>query len=258
MAIAIGTIRTVIGDGVASVDILNVTTTGSDTYLLVALGFNNHNSRANPDDITSVVLDPGGGDETALSLIANTKAQTTDDGLTALYGVKPPSVTNKTVRITIATATLSGDDLAGGAWPLTGVDQTTPAEGGGNNNGVSATPASATITSETDDLVFGCMFSEGITDQAVAGATVEDWQVSTLDGFNGAHEAGAASVVLDWTQTNDKWAASACNINQAAGVTRAPPQADLAIDEKTPSTTVPSHIREKGFRFRNPGAIGAP
>ncbi len=41
-------------------------------------------------------------------------------------------------------------------------------------------------------------------------------------------------------------------------VTRSAPQADLAIDEKTPTLLVPSHIREKGFRFRNDGAIGAP
>ncbi len=38
---------------------------------------------------------------------------------------------------------------------------------------------------------------------------------------------------------------------------RTAPQNDLSIDMKTPTATVPSHIREKGFRFRNDGPMKA-
>ena len=74
--------------GASSVDITGVNTTGSNTALVVAVCLNNNNF----ETASTVVLDPGGGNQTSLTWLDNAVGIYQDDGYCAIFGVtNPPS-----------------------------------------------------------------------------------------------------------------------------------------------------------------------
>ncbi|MDA2939276.1 hypothetical protein MYX75_13570, partial [Acidobacteria bacterium AH-259-A15] len=217
--VTIGTVKTVGAPGASSVDITGVNTTGSNTALVVAVCFNNNNFEI-PD---TVVLDPGGPSQTSLTWLDNAFGQTPasgtrDDGYCAMFGVKnPPSGTNFTVRATLCNPactapdpTVSDEGLFAGAWPLTGVNQTTPFGTAVGNQGLSST-ASVTVGSNTGELVLAAVFSEAGT--TTTALDTLDWLLNSVSGTQddngGQHKDGAAtSTTLTWTinSPSDKWA----------------------------------------------------
>ena len=125
-AISIGTVQTggCSGTSCISFDITGVDTSGSNTYLLVGVGLNNEDLN---EDVVSVVLDPGGAQQTSLSLLTNGAQNIDDDGRVELWSVLNPPSGTFTVRVTLGDFMATNTKAAlGGAWNLSGVDQTTP------------------------------------------------------------------------------------------------------------------------------------
>ena len=221
--VSIGTVNTKGLENASSVDILSVDTSGSNTALVVAVCFNN-NVEQLP---TTVVLDPGGASQTSLTWLDNAAgitpaSGTRDDGHCSIWGVKNPPSGTFTVRATIATVTDPAEGLFAGAWPLTGVNQTTPFGTAVGNQGTSNS-ATVVVGSNTDELVLGAVFSEIGTD--TTGADTVDWLLNSVSGTQddsgGQHKDGAAtSTTLTWSvsSTSDKWRPLAYRLNQ-----RSPP-----------------------------------
>ena len=205
------------------------------------MAFNNNKTMAS-DNIVSVTFDKGGGDETALAAIANTLIEfpdppDDDDGKLDWWGVKDPPSSNKTVTVTISDDLETGTDIIIGAVAMSGVDQTTPVDGGATNSGTS-TSASVTVSTATGDLAFGMVFQEaGTGGFGITGAT-EIWDLNTNDGSSGAHDTDSSSVTFTWTNPiNDKWVTSGVNVNQSTGTDHdiTPGAGSLSISGKTPT-----------------------
>jgi len=217
-AVGIGTVRTASdngGSGSTPLDITSVDTSGSNAYLLVGVCINNDDN----ESVSTVILDPGGGDETSLTWLDNAAAAVSDDGRCELWGVVNPPGGTFTVRITLSAQLLDGRAIVAGAWPLTGVDQTDP-RGSVATNSATSGNANVTITSNTDEVVFGTAFIENQSDLEYSGPGTEDWDIidGSTDNSVGAHENGASpDVQIDWTNTSDKWAAIGVSIKPAVG-----------------------------------------
>ena len=218
--IAIGTVRSA-GDLAAdTINITSVSISGSNRALVVAVCFNNNDF----EEADTVVLDPGGGNETSLTWLNNAAGIISDDGYCAMFGVANPPVGTFTVQAKLCNpgcsspdATGGGEALIAGAWPLTGVDQTTAFGTAVGADGASST-ASVTVGSAIDDLVFAAgwneYYSSGNT-MDTSGTGIEDYKTSGDGGSStdvsvGQHKAGEASdTTLTWTHNSngDKWAA---------------------------------------------------
>ena len=196
-----------------TVNVTGVNITGTNKYLLVGVGFNNNQLQ----NVSSVSIDLGGGDETNLTQIANTLAAIQDDGLTDLWGVVNPPDGNFTVTVIIDTDDVStGENLGAGVWVLNGVNQTVPT---GNTDSFTNTSAMPTITVGIDanDTAFGCSFMEDESSQMNITTGVESWEQTDLDGFGGGYNnTSAGNMTVAWTTSgNDKTCASGVEINAA-------------------------------------------
>ena len=130
-----------------------------------------------------------------------------------------PATGTGTILITLAAAGLS--DMVGGAVSFTGVHQTTPL---GAFFGATATSTAPSVT--VTDGVSGDMIIDGVavdsgTQTATVGAgQTERWNrlISGNVMGLGSTEAGAASVVMDWSLSVSRvWAAGAVAVKAAAG-----------------------------------------
>ena len=118
-AIGVGTVRSAVDDNTATLDITSVGISGANRALLVGVCFNNNDNQSP----TSVVIDPNGGNETALAWLNNAAGIVGgDDGHCTIWGVKNPPTGTFTVRVTLGQTTRASEALVVGAWPLTGVD----------------------------------------------------------------------------------------------------------------------------------------
>jgi len=97
-----------------------------------------------------------------------------------------------------------------GAWPLSGVNQSSPRGPVATNDGTS-NAAKVTVTSGANEIVFGAAFIEG---GAMDGDNTVDWDSSGGDDISvGQREDGASpSVTLNWTNDEDKWVAIGVSI----------------------------------------------
>ncbi|MCP4171990.1 MAG: DUF2341 domain-containing protein, partial [Fuerstiella sp.] len=103
-----------------------------------------------------------------------------------------------------------------GVMTFTGVDQTTPLENFSAASGASNT-ASTTVTSTSDDLVFGVVHSHHGSSSAAGAGQTEYWdRTEWVSNGSGTVEAGAASVTTSWTVTNDDWTVAAVSIRSAS------------------------------------------
>lgn len=104
-----------------------------------------------------------------------------------------------------------------------GVDQTTPVDGNQTATGTSTTP-SVTVTSATNDMVVSAATVGNVFSANGSGQTQN---CAFNDGGNynarSSWEAGASSVVSDYTVSSDTWAIQGFNINAAAAAGSAVP-----------------------------------
>ena len=214
-AITIGTVRTARVSNTATVNVANVGISGADRYLLVSVCYGPEADQRT----TSVVLDPGGPSQTALTHLDGATAVFDNDCLCELYGTLAPPIGTFTVRAIIQVAVGAAYDLTAGAWPLSGVDQTTPrgtvvANGQDTGNG----NPTVTVSSAAGEIVFGAAHVEDATSLQIQSPGVEDWEISLNDSGAGTHAPGASSVTLNWTaapNNDDKFAAIAVAIKPA-------------------------------------------
>jgi len=204
----------VTGGSTTQVDISSVVITGSNKYLLVAVGFNNDDLQT----VSSVTIDPGGGDETALSVISGSRSTFgPDDGYTELWAVtNPPSGTFTVRAIISAQLRVTGHTLGAGSWSFSGVDQDTPV-GTAATAGADAANLQVTITSATNEFAVATGFIEGApTFTAINGTSgvVEDWDDTPADDSTaGGHVAGASpNVVIGWNHSADKTVRSGISV----------------------------------------------
>lgn len=118
----------------------------------------------------------------------------------------------------VVTASGSAELNAGGQ-SYTGVDQTTPADGGTGATGTS-TAATVAVTSAAGDLAV-CVVASFSVDFSPNSGETERWETNPGGGLEegaGYEEAGAASVTIGATLTaSQAWGIAACNLNAAAG-----------------------------------------
>ncbi len=235
--IGLGTVRSAFGDGTSVVNITSVIISGADRALVVGVCHNNNDAQAP----STVVIDPGGGSQTSLTWLDNAAGIYSDDGYCHIWGVANPPAGTFTVRVTLTSATQGDEGLIAGAWPLTGVDQTTPF-GTAVGDGASSGNASVTVSSGTGDLVLGAAFVEGYDGTRwIEGSDIEDWDLTAVDDVSaGEHKDGeASSTTLNWT--NDSWSGKWASIGVA--VKPAPPDStppDAVADLATGTVTTSS------------------
>ena len=213
-SLTIGTPRSASDADTDTLDITNIEISGENRYLLVGLCYG---PEGPPDSTTSVVLDPGGGSETSLTLLDNTSSTMENDARCELWGaLSPPTGSNFTVRATLNQPTADQYyPIIGGAWPLSGVHQTVP-RGTVVTSAANGSP-SVTVSSAEDEIVFGTVFMEDGSVMQIQSPGLEDWEVHSDSIAAGAHSAGASSVTLDWTSSpsSDKYAAIAVSMKPA-------------------------------------------
>jgi hypothetical protein len=157
-SISIGTVRSASASGTDTLDITGVEISGDNRYLLVGLCYGPESGQTT----TSVVLDPGGADETGLTHLDDATAIIDNDGQCELWGtLAPPTGSNFTVRATLSSAVGSAYDINGGAWPLSGVHQTDTRRTV-VTDAATGSP-SVTLDSAAGEMVFGTVFMEDAT-----------------------------------------------------------------------------------------------
>jgi len=204
--------------------ISGIVISGLNRYLLVGAGM--LNTGDGTKTFTSVVLDPGGGDETTLAAIVDTDAIVgPDDGRVGFYGLANPPTGTFDILITFSGSKASGEWGGGIAWALSEVNQSTPVSDGNAFTGTTATP-NADLTTDVNDYCFGVCFEEtGGTTVAGPTAGTEDFDndaTSSGDGFAGGHQAGSATTTnIAFAAINDKVVMSCIAINYEASAVAA-------------------------------------
>jgi hypothetical protein len=147
-----------------------------------------------------------------------------------------------------------------------GVDTTTAIDAtlasATSGSGMPDPPSYTTVTNNAFRIVTG-----GLDDVDVTGITLTGYTIVQINsggggstcmvGYKDAGTAGAEDPGAFSGSGSDAWAATHFALRPAVAdpITRSPPQTDLILDTKTPTATVPSHIRQKSYRFRNDGAM---
>ena len=165
--------------------------------------------------ISSVVWDPGGVNE-ALSVIGT--ATYASDVRNVVYGRLNPTAKTATMRVTLSAGDGGGTFVAVSSF--TGVHQTTPLGTVVTGTGGVGTTPTVTVSAATGDLVVDFLGTKETTGNKTPGpGQTERW-----DGFNGdadgagSTEAGAASVVMNWTGgVTEEWANVAVPLKPGGG-----------------------------------------
>lgn len=179
---------------------------GTNRLLLVALSYRAHNNPA----ATASAVTYGGVALTKIRRDANT-----DENTELWYLIDPPIGSNMVV------ITWSADPEAQVAATISykSVDQLTPLGNNAGNTGNSNTQ-SVVIVSSVGELCVAVAATYPPFGIMIPGAGVaERWEVNSADGNmkgTGGEKAGAASVTLQWTNTNPgNWAMSAVALKPA-------------------------------------------
>ncbi|MDV6029059.1 MAG: DUF4347 domain-containing protein [Phycisphaera sp. RhM] len=178
------------------------TTSGVDRLMLVGVSIN----LAGADEVTSITYN---GD--SLSLVGT---RVDGDARVEIWSLVAPDVGTYNVDINFSG---TSDGNTAGVMTFTGVDQSTPLGTFASGAGVGGS-GSVTVSSSTDDLVFAAIAVDDAADYDLVPGTgqTETWDLIGGPNINGggSTEAGAASVVMDWTWTgSDNWAAAGVSIN---------------------------------------------
>ena len=170
--ISIGTVRTAVVANTNTLNITNVAITGANRYLLVAVCYGPEDTKSTD----SVVLDPSGA-AIDLTHLDNATAVFDNDCQCQLWGLLAPPLGTFTVRVTLTGTPNSGEDLIGGAWPLSGVDQVDPRRTV-VTNAADGDPE-VTVSSAAGEIVFGAVFMEDGTAMQIQAPGVEDWEINS-------------------------------------------------------------------------------
>jgi MSHA pilin protein MshD len=251
--VAIGTIASnSAGGGNTTLDVTNVNLSGQNA-VVVFVGYNNDDY----ETVTSVVIDPGGANQTSMGAALATTAND-DDARIYVFGLVNPPQGTFTIRVTFNNAINSGLGSNVVVYPLSGVDTSAPFRTPGTNFADSAT-GSVTVPSAVGDLVLGSVAGETIGTSTVASPSVEDRDISGGGGNHSlatAHRDGAAtSVSFSWSHSNDHWAAAGVSVKPGCAENIGPETGETRYSLSNPfdhvndyhgfdsNTAVPSGIR---------------
>mgnify|MGYP003669514198 CR=1 FL=1 len=181
------------------------TTSGTDRLMLVGVSLNKGIGNA----VTSVTYN---GSNLTLE-----GTQSNGDAVVYIWSLVNPSLGTHSVNITVNGTT---DGNTAGVMTFTGVDQSTPLGAFASGAGASGGTGSVTVSSAPGDLVFAAIAVDDAADyNLVPGAgQTEHWDLLGGGDINGggSTEAGATSVVMDWTWSgSDNWAAGGISIQEA-------------------------------------------
>lgn len=196
------------------------TCAGANRYVLVGIS-----KRVNSNDVTGVTYDS----------VTMADLGTATNGSTGcrIFGlVNPPLTVNAAI---LAAYGAAADSSVLGIISFNGVDQTgsnsvSTIRGGAATSatGTSSTPTQ-TVTSATGELVVDCIAVTALqTVSGVGSGQTQAWSDTDAGGqFRrgaGSYEAGASSVVMDWTISGSgAWASLAVSLIAAAGAAGLPP-----------------------------------
>ncbi|MDG1893656.1 MAG: DUF4347 domain-containing protein [Fuerstiella sp.] len=177
-------------------------TSGENRLMLVSVATDPHGESVASVTYNGVSLSPVGAEEDAG---AHSRAE--------IWSLTAPDTGTHDVVVTMTGTGYFGVNV--GVMTFTDVDQTTPLANFSNAFG-SSTSASTTVTSATNDLVFGVVNSHnGAAATPGTGQTEYFDLVESQSNSSGTVEAGAASVTTSWTVNNDDWTVAAVSIQAA-------------------------------------------
>jgi hypothetical protein len=203
--VAIGTIASASAGGSNStLSVTGVNLTGQKA-VVVFVGYNEGNG--NVRNVNSVVIDPGGANQTAMGAPLAV-ADNDDDTQIHVYGLVNPPQGTFTIQVTFSAALNSSHGSQIVVYPLSGVDTAAPFRTPGSNFADSS-GGNVTVPSAAGDLVLGGLSGETIGSSTVASPAVEDRDIAAGNHHVAtAHRDGAAtSVNFNWSHSNDHWAA---------------------------------------------------
>lgn len=200
-----------------TLQITNVTTSGTGRLLYVVVGGLRMGSGAG-STATSVTWDEGGQDEAFTRVGGVTPGSAFEPWVEIWRLVDPAVLTNATIDIVFATASITWDGGVGAAWSLDGVDTADP-DDTINTAQLNQQNLSETVASETGDLVIDGLIVHDTTTVVGPGQTQSYNLLGDEARGAGSHEDGATSVTMSWTHgVEDEWAWVGLNINAAAAV----------------------------------------
>ena len=218
-AVTIGTIASASGPGGNStLDVTGVNLSGQNA-VVVFVGYNNRNL----ETVTSVVIDPGGANQTSMGAALAT-TNNVDDARIYVYGLVNPPQGTFTIRVTFSAALVgqAGSNVV--VYPLSGVDTAAAFGTPGTNLATSAT-GNVSVPSAAGELVLAGLAGETIGVSTVASPAVEDRDISSgastfVHHLATAHQDGAApSVNFSWSHLNDHWVAAGVSVKPGGGTT---------------------------------------
>ncbi len=181
---------------------------GSNRILMVGVSYRNKDR----ETVSSVTY---GGQ--AMTQVGTAKSDTdsSPDGQIYIFRLLNPPTGINTLLVTWNSALDEGGVV--GAITYAGVDQTTPLGTFASADGNSTAPA-VTVTSASNQLVFGVVAGRTTSDYTVTGGGTALWSARPFSGETaGASQSktGAASVALGWSGSSEKWAAGGVSIKPA-------------------------------------------
>src|SRR3989344_1573515 len=222
-AVTIGTIASASGPGGNStLDVTGVNLSGQNA-VVVFVGYNNRNL----ETVTSVVIDPGGDNQTSMGAAlvpANNPGGGGDDARIYVFGLVNPPQGTFTIRVTLSAALVgqAGSNVV--VYPLSGVDTAAAFGTPGTNQADSAT-GNVSVPSAGGELVLAGLAGETIGVSTVASPAVEDRDISSgastlVHHLATAHQDGAGpSVTFNWSHGNDHWVAAGVSVKPGGGTT---------------------------------------
>lgn len=210
------------------------TCTGSDRYLVVAIGVGCAQGM-------TVSVTYNGVSMSSIGLYNNTTFGSGAAGKAQLFGLVAPATGANTVAVTYS----AGSNVGGAASiSYTGVHQTSPVGTAGTNTGQNNIGSTVTITdSVTGDMVVSAIVCDGSSSGLTAGDTQRMSEAAS--GYQGgaSDAAGAASVAMDWSWTSSvAFAHVAVALKQvSAGVNEALSGSAVTtgVGTQSPGTAVP-------------------
>lgn len=216
-AVSINSITSASANGNNStLDVAGVNLT-SQKAAVVFVGYNNDNN----ETVDSVVIDPGGPNQTTMGAPLATE-NNSDDARIYVFGLPNPPQGTFTVRVNFNTAL---DDDRGSnvvVYGLSGVD-TDAAFGTPGTDENDAGDGQVTVPADSGELVLAGVAGETIGSSTVDPPAVEDQDISggsggTTHHLTTAHQEGATSSVnFSWDHSSDHWAAAGVSIKPGFG-----------------------------------------
>jgi MSHA pilin protein MshD len=253
--VAIGTIASAsTGGGSATLDVTGVNLTGQNA-VVVFIGYSNDGD----ETVTSVVIDPGGANVNVPYVADRNNTQSGgDDARIYIFGLSSPPQGTFTIRVTFNNAINSGTGAHVVAYPLSGVNTSTPfgTPGTAQNDGQGA----VTVPSASGELVLAGMAAEYKGTSTVASPAVEDRDlvINSDHSLATAHRDGAGpNVTFNWSGggSGDHWAAAGVSVKPGCAENIGPETGESRYSSTNPfdhvndydgfdsNTAVPTGIR---------------